>query len=349
MIALSLLFACGAPADNKPANNANASNTSTKAAPAAPTVDELFAIDQKADEAWKKGDSKYFEDMLSSKYVEVGNGKHYGKADVVKMIADGGCDIKSSSMDEPQIAKIDNDTYVLSYRETIDGTCKNASGKSEKLPSPARTVSVFIREGSSWKAAYHDQTQIIGAPATTADAAKTEAKKEEPKKDEAKTTDASAAKTDAKTAEKKDEKATANKDADAAPASEPKPDANTDALVKLHTEGWDAFKNKDAKKFGELFSSNMSMVDAGGAWVSGKDAVIKFLTETIKCEGITETKVEDGFASAVSPTVEILTLKGTANGTCNGQKNGPLYQTGVFVKEGDAWHLAFLFEKFATK
>jgi hypothetical protein len=64
----------------------------------------------------------------------------------------------------------------------------------------------------------------------------------------------------------------------------------------------------------------------------------------MKCEGITKVSVADGFATAISPTMEILTLKGTADGKCDGQPNGPLYQSVVYVKEGDAWKLAFLFE-----
>ena len=64
----------------------------------------------------------------------------------------------------------------------------------------------------------------------------------------------------------------------------------------------------------------------------------------MKCEGITKVSFTDGFASAVSPTVELLTGKGSADGTCDGQKNGGLYNTAVYVKEGDAWKMAFLFE-----
>jgi hypothetical protein len=46
----------------------------------------------------------------------------------------------------------------------------------------------------------------------------------------------------------------------------------------------------------------------------------------------------------ISPTVEILTLTGSADGTCDGQKNGDLYQTAVYVKEGDTWKLAYMME-----
>jgi ketosteroid isomerase-like protein len=115
-------------------------------------------------------------------------------------------------------------------------------------------------------------------------------------------------------------------------------------LVKLHTGGWEAFKAKDAKAFGDLISSNMALVDPIGGYLSGKDAVIKTWTETMKCEGITKTSVSDGFASALSPTVEILTLKGTADGKCDGMANGPLWQMAVYVKEGEAWKLAFMQE-----
>jgi hypothetical protein len=64
----------------------------------------------------------------------------------------------------------------------------------------------------------------------------------------------------------------------------------------------------------------------------------------MKCEGVTNVKVSDGFSTSISPTVEILTLKGNADGTCDGQKNGDLYQTAVYLKEGDTWKLAYMME-----
>ncbi len=64
----------------------------------------------------------------------------------------------------------------------------------------------------------------------------------------------------------------------------------------------------------------------------------------MKCEGITKVSVTEGFATAISPTVEILTLKGSSDGTCDGQKNGGLWQSAVYVKEGETWKLASMFE-----
>ena len=155
------------------------------------------------------------------------------------------------------------------------------------------------------------------------------------------------AKPDAKKeAPKKDDKPAANASANsntAAPAA-PAKSANTDALTKTHNAGWEAFMKKDATWFNANLTDGATNVDPMGGVVSGKANVVKNWTETMKCEGITKVSVSDGFATAISPTVELLTVKGNADGTCDGQKNGDLYQSTIYVKEGDAWKLAFMFE-----
>lgn len=358
MAAVAVSFAaCGGAAENKPANTANANKP---AAPAAPTADALLALEKQAYEAYIKGDSKFFEGFMSDKFAMIDmKGKRYDKASSVKEISGVKCDIKTWDLAESQMSKIDNDTYAFSYKVTWDGNC-TFNGKTEKVPSPMRAASVFVRSGEKWLAAWHGETMIIEPKG---DAKKEDAKKDDVKKDEAKNAELRAdvskdvvekeaakkeeakkeepKKDDAKKDEaKKDDKTAAN----SAPAEAPKPSANTDALVKIHTSGWEAWKAKDAKKLGEITTAGLSIVDPTGMWMSGKDAVLKHWTETMKCEGINSVKVSDGFASAISPTVELLTLKGTADGSCGGQKNGPLWQSAVYVKEGEAWKLAFMFE-----
>ena len=96
-----------------------------------------------------------------------------------------------------------------------------------------------------------------------------------------------------------------------------------------------------------MTSANLSFVDPMGKWVSGKAEVIKEWTAA-KCD-IKSTNVADSFATSLSPTVELLFAKGTASGTCEGpdgkpMKLGSLWNTAVYVKEGNDWKLAFLFE-----
>lgn len=321
-IVASIFTACGGPAANAPANNANTNTNTAKPVAVAPTADALLALDKAANEAYIKGDAKYFEGFLSDKFVSFEMGQRMDRAEMLKMVASTKCDIKTWSLDEPQMAMINADTYVVSYKGTWDGTCNGPDGKAMKLPSPMRAASVYIRNGEKWQGAFHAENMIIDPKSPPPPPAKAE-----PKKDEA----------------KKDDKMTANANAAPAPAKLVA-DANTEALVKIHTSGWEAFKAKDAKKFDEIMTANMANVDPLGGWTSGKASVIKLWTETMKCEGIAKVRVSDGFASALSPTVELLTLKGTADGKCDGQNNGPLFQTALYVKEGDAWKLAFMFE-----
>jgi len=315
--AAAFVAACGAPAENKPANTNTNANTAKPVA-AAPTKEALFEMDKKANEAWLKGDKAYFEANLSDKFVSFEQGMRMNKAELAGMIGSFKCDVKTWNLDDPQMSKINDDTYVLTYKGTFDGSCTSTDGAAMKLPSPTRAATIYVRDGDKWRGAFHSETLVIDPKNPPPAPPKSEAKKDAPKKD-------------AETVAKEE-------------ANKPKPGPNTDALVKLHTAGWEAFKAKDAKTFGDMISANMALVDPLGGYLSGKDAVIKQWTETMKCEGITKVSVADGFASALSPTVELLTLKGTADGTCDGQKNGPLFQSAVYVKEGEAWKLAFMFE-----
>lgn len=352
-VAAATLGGC-APAANTPANTAN----TAPAKAAVPTMDTLFAMDKKANEAWVNGDKAHFEGMLSDKFVSYERGERMDRAGLLAMIGTVKCDVKTWSLEDPQMATIDADTYVISYKGNFDGTCTGPDGKSMKIPTPTRAASVWVRSGDTWKGAFHSETPIIDPKAAPADAkaadSKTDAKADDKaaaaRKPEAVTTiDADAA--DAKKPEvKKADTAKKADDAAKSDAADAKkaaaPSANTAALVALHTAGWEAFKNKDAKWFDANMTNGFAFVDAVGHWHSGKAEAIKTWTGAgeMKCEGVTTTSVKDGVATAISPTVELLTLVGTANGTCDGQKNGPIYQSAVYVKEGTAWKLAFMFE-----
>src|SRR3984893_265307 len=106
LAAASTFFAaCGAPAGNTGANNAN--KNATKPVADAPTADALMALDKQANEAYVKGDSKFFEGMLSDKFVILsGAGQRMDTAADVKMIAGVKCDIKSMDLTEPAISMI---------------------------------------------------------------------------------------------------------------------------------------------------------------------------------------------------------------------------------------------------
>ncbi len=317
------MAACGAPATN---TNTNTTSNTTKPTAAAPTTDALMALDKQANEAYVKGDSKFFEGMLSDKFVILtGGGQRMDKAATVKMIAGVKCDIKSMDLTEPAMSMIDADTYALSYKATWDGTCNGPDGKPMKVPSPIRSASIWVRSGDKWQAVFHGENLIVdpkNPPKAAPAAPPKKPKKVEPKKDD-------------KTA------ANSNTASNTAAPAKATPDANTDALVKVELALWEAWKAHDAKKLDDLMAKDVSFVNIFGTYLATRADALKDWTGA-NCE-IKSVSVTDGFASALSPTVEMLTRKGTADGTCGGQKIGTvtIWGVSIYVKDGDAWKFAF--------
>jgi len=324
--ASTLVAACGAPATNTGGNNAstNANTNTTKPVAAAPTADALMALDKQANEAYVKGDSKFFEGMLSDKFVIVtDDGQRMDKGATVKMIASVKCDIKSMDLTEPAMSMIDADTYALSYKATWDGMCPGPEGtRPMKVPSPIRSASIWVRSGDKWQAVFHGENLIVDPKNPPKAAPAAPPKKEAPKKDD-------------KTA------ANSNTASNNAAPARATPDANTDALVKVELALWEAWKAHDAKKLDELMAKDVSFVNIFGTYLATRADAMKDWTGT-GCE-VKSVSVTNGFASALSPTVEMLTRKGTADGTCGGQKIGgtDIWGVSIYVKDGDAWKFAF--------
>jgi hypothetical protein len=341
LVVASMLFAaCGGPAANTGANTANTNANANTAKPvaAAPTADALMALEKQANEAYVKGDSKFFEGMLSDKFVILGGGQRIDKAATVKMIAGVKCDIKSMDLTEPAMSMIDADTYALSYKATWDGDCNSSDGngpdgKRAKVPSPIRSASVWIRSGDKWQAVFHGENLIFDpknppktVPAAPPNKPIAPAKKEEPKKNDKTAANSNTA---------------ANNDAPAAAQSKGTPDRNTDALVKVELALWEAWKEHDAKKLDALMARDVSFVNIFGTYLGTKADAMKDWTGA-GCD-VKSVSVTDGLATALSPTVEMLTRKGTAEGSCGGQNIGgtDIWGVSIFIKEGDAWKFAF--------
>lgn len=321
LAAMATFFAsCGGAGVNPGVNSSNP-NTS-KPVVAAPTVDALMALEKQANEAYAKGDSRFFEAMLSGKFVILGgDGQRMDKAATVKMIASVKCDIKSMELTEPAMSMIDADTYALIYKATWDGTCNGTDGKPMKIPSPVRSASIWVRSGDKWQAVFHGENLIVDPKAPPPPPAPA-ASKDGPKHDEKTATNSNA---------------TSNTPAQASAT----PDANTDALVKVELALWEAWKEHDAKKLDVLMAKDVSFVNIFGTYFITRADAMKDWTGN-GCQ-VKSVSVTDGFATALSPTVEMLTRKGTAEGNCGGQEIGgtDIWGVSIFVKEGDAWKFAF--------
>jgi ketosteroid isomerase-like protein len=318
----------GCTATQAPASNAAVTNSNAASKPAAapPTADALLAMDKQAVDAYFKGDASFWPGFLSDKAVDFNGANAVGKDAMIKQIVAEKCEAKSYSVDEPKAVMIDNDDYVLVYRSTADATCTH-DGTSMKAPSPTRAATLYTRNGDKWQAVWHNEVPVIdpkNPPAPPAADANKPADK------------------------KADDKPAANSNSGSTTGGTPAKSANTDALVKLQEKGWEAFKNKDAKWFDAGITASFVNVGPMGDVFSGKADAIKNWTETMKCDGITKVSVTDAYGVSLSPTLELLHVKGNADGKCDGHPNGDLWQTNLYVKDGDAWKLAFLFESMPT-
>jgi hypothetical protein len=333
--ASTLVAACGGPAANTGANNANTNTTK----PVARTADALMALEKQANESYVKGDSRFFEGMLSDKFVILtSGGQRMDKAATVKMIASVKCDIKSMDLTEPAMSMIDRDTYALSYKATWDGTCNDPDGKRAKVPSPIRSASIWVRSGDKWQAVFHGENLIVDPANPVAPAAPSKKPAAPPENQRPKQDDKTAANSNT----------AANTAAPAAALANATPDANTDALVKVELALWEAWKAHDAKKLDDLMAKDVSFVNIFGTYLATRADAMKDWTGN-GCE-IKSVSVSDGFASALSPTVEMLTRKGTAEGTCGGQNVGgtDIWGVSIYIKDGDAWKFAFGMNLSAT-
>src|SRR5207245_2841255 len=116
-------------------------------------------------------------------------------------------------------------TYVMTYKSTGDGTC-TADGKPMPTSGPVRAATIFVRNGDKWQAVFHGENPIIDT--------------KNPPKSAPKKADAP----------KKDDKAPA-------PAL-PAKSANTDALAAIEKSGWEAWRDKDAKKLDAIMGKNVA-------------------------------------------------------------------------------------------
>jgi Domain of unknown function (DUF4440) len=132
------------------------------------------------------------------------------------------------------------------------------------------------------------------------------------------------------------------------PAPKPKPRmTNAQLLRKLsasETKLWEAWKNKDAKPFQLSLSSEGIMISEQG--VGTKKDVVNMMS-SMPCE-VTSFTLTDWKLTMVDPNTAILTYKGAADGTCQGQPIPTVWASSLWVNRRGRW-LAFSHQETPVK
>jgi ketosteroid isomerase-like protein len=348
-----MMAACGGTVENKPANVAN-TNANT-AVDQGPTVAMLKELETKAFEAYKNKDTKYFETFLAANFVSFSKGQKHDRAATLKMIGEHKDELKGFTFSEERISKLNPNAAVLTMKVATDGTVDG------KKPSDAISSTLYVKEGTAWKAAWHSEVDYVTPPAQTdrSSAAKTDDKAKSDDKAVAsdKASDSAKAKPeaqkdsdDAADAKATDSKSAATKPADTKPANSSSGttatsmnDAAADQFTALEKTGWETWKAKDWAKLGGMMVSEVMFVDPMGGIMAGKDAVIKGFT-AMNCE-VKSTSITDGQSVSLSGDLAILYAKGDADAKCGDTKLSPVWVTAIYVKEGADWKLGYHFEQ----
>jgi Domain of unknown function (DUF4440) len=185
---------------------------------------------------------------------------------------------------------------------TFRATVDGACG-GQAVPAHSSGAALFVRDGDRWKSAFYGDAPVIDPKAA---AAKPVGKNE------------------------------ASREVEAKPAAR---DAGTEALLAVEKAVWEAWRMHDTKQLEDLTATDISFINIFGTYLATKDEALKDWTGT-GCD-VKDVSVTDAAATMLPPTVGILTFKGAADGTCYGQKVGPIWGTSVYVKDGNAWKWTF--------
>jgi ketosteroid isomerase-like protein len=179
----------------------------------------------------------------------------------------------------------------------------NGTCGGQEIPADSWAAGVYVREGDKWKGAFHAEAPVVDPKAAPV-----------------------------KPVDQKD----ARGEVKAKPTNR---DARTDAMLAVERVVWEAWREHDAKKLADLTARDISFINIFGIYLATKADALKNWSGT-GCE-VKSVGVTDAAGTMLSPTVGILTFKATADGTCYGQKVGPIWGTSVYVKDGDHWKWSF--------
>ncbi len=179
----------------------------------------------------------------------------------------------------------------------------NGTCGGQEVPSDSRAASMYVRAGAQWKKAFHAESAIVDPIKFQA---KPVLKKGIPNQGEA------------------------------IPAHR---DAGTDAMLRMEKKVWEAWRAHDGKSIETLTARDLSFINIFGTYFANKADALENWTGT-GCD-VKSVSISDAVGMMLSPTVGILTFRGGAEGSCYGQKVGPIWGTSVYVKYGDDWKWAF--------
>ena len=179
----------------------------------------------------------------------------------------------------------------------------NGTCGGQQLPTNSRAAAIYVRDDGKWKRAFYARAGIVDPKGTLA---------------------------------KSVDRQQALNEYDAQPTNRY---ARTDAMLAAERAVWEAWRAHDAKKIADLTAPDISFINIFGVYLATKTDALQDWSGTY-CD-VKSVSLTDAAGMMLSPMIGILTFKARADGTCYGQKVGPVWGSSVYVKYGDVWKWTF--------
>jgi uncharacterized protein (TIGR02246 family) len=137
----ALLTACAAPAPKlgRPASG--------------PLRETLIALERSAWDAWKRKDASFFRNTLLPDAAYVSATGVSSREEIAKQIESDTCKVDGFVLRNAEVRSLSPDVALLTLRAMSDVTCGTGS-----VHADAWSSTVFVRDGDSWKVAFHQET-----------------------------------------------------------------------------------------------------------------------------------------------------------------------------------------------
>ena len=114
----------------------------------------MVKLEKQSWTAWKNHDGKFFEGFLSDDHVELGIGGPTNKAQVVRSVKSGICEVKDYTLKDFALHRLADEVALLTYYESQETSC---GGKA--VPSPCWVSSLYLKREGRWRNVLYQQTR----------------------------------------------------------------------------------------------------------------------------------------------------------------------------------------------
>lgn len=125
---------------------------------------ELLNLEKEFWEAWKKNDSKPYEERVAAGSFGVGVEGLGTREEMLKKMKEepNPCTVNTYSMDNSsaRLMNLGKDKYLVVYKATVDAMCGG-----QKIPDTWWASTIWEKKGGKWMGLFHQETPLMVPPA----------------------------------------------------------------------------------------------------------------------------------------------------------------------------------------